>query len=124
LRFEPPVGSLSRTVTKDTVLGDKQLKAGDVVLLHFFAANRDDTMFANPDVLDLSREKNPHLSFGLGNHRCVGSNLARMQIEIGVAELLSQVENIRLVDGIVLERETGTGSGWTSLPVTFQRRAK
>jgi cytochrome P450 len=124
LRFEPPVGSLSRTVMKDTVLGDKQLKAGDVVLLHFFAANRDDTMFANPDVLDLSREKNPHLSFGLGNHRCVGSNLARMQIEIGVAELLSQVENIRLVDGIVLERETGTGSGWTSLPVTFLRRPK
>jgi cytochrome P450 len=122
LRFEPPVGSLSRTVMKDTVLGDKQLKAGDVVLLHFFAANRDESVFAHPDELDLTREKNPHLSFGLGNHRCIGSNLARMQIEIAVEELLSKVENVQVVEGTELVRETGTGSGWTSMPVTFRRR--
>lgn len=122
LRFEPPVGSLSRTVMKDTVLGGQELKAGDVVLLHFGAANRDESVFEAPDELRLDREKNPHLSFGLGYHRCIGSNLGRMQIEIGAAELLARVEDIRLVEGAVLEREAGTGSGWTSLPVTFRRR--
>ena len=122
LRFEPPVGSLSRTVMKDTVLGNQPLKADDVVLLHYSAANRDGAVFAEPDELRLDRGKNPHLAFGLGDHRCIGSNLARMQIEIGVAELLSRIENIKLAHGAVLEREAGTGSGWISLPVTFSPR--
>lgn len=122
LRFEPPVGSLSRTVMKDTVLGTQPLKADEVVLLHFAAANRDGAVFAEPDELRLDRGKNPHLAFGLGDHRCIGSNLGRMQIEIGVAELLARVEDIRLADGTVLEREAGTGSGWISLPVTFRPR--
>jgi cytochrome P450 len=122
LRFEPPVTSLSRTVMKDTVLGDQALKANDVVLLHFAAANRDRAVFAEPDELRLDRERNPHLSFGLGDHRCVGSNLGRLQIEIGTAEVLARIGNIKLVEGTVLEREAGTGSGWTSLPVTFRAR--
>jgi cytochrome P450 len=122
LRFEPPVSALSRTVMKDTVLGDQALKAGDVMLLHFAAANRDGSVFAEPDELRLDRGKNPHLSFGLGDHRCVGSNLGRMQIEIGTAELLARIQDIKLVEGTVLEREAGSGSGWTSLPVTFRAR--
>jgi cytochrome P450 len=122
LRFEAPVSSLSRTVMKDTVLGDQPLKAGDVVVLHFGSANRDESVFPHADVLDLNRENNPHLSFGLGDHRCIGSNLARMQIEVGIHELLSRVENVHLVEGTVLQRETGSGSGWLSLPVTFDRR--
>jgi cytochrome P450 len=124
LRFEAPVGSLSRTVTTDTVLGDKQLKAGDVVVLHFAAANRDESVFAHADTVDLGREKNPHLAFGLGDHRCIGSNLARMQIDIGMRELLSRIENIRLAPGTVLERESGSGLGWVALPVRFERRAR
>jgi cytochrome P450 len=116
------VTSLSRTVMKDAVLGDQALTAGDIVLLHFAAANRDGSVFAEPDTLRLDRGKNPHLSFGLGDHRCIGSNLGRLQIEIGVAELLARIENIKLAEGAVLEREAGTGSGWISLPVTFRRR--
>ena len=122
LRYEPPVGSLSRTVTKDATLADQPLHAGDVVLLHFAAANRDPEVFEDPDHLMIDREKNPHLSFGLGNHRCIGSNLARMQIEVGSSELLARIQDIKLVEGTVLERETGTGSGWTALPITFRRR--
>jgi len=122
LRFEPPVTSLSRTVMKDAVLAGQALKAGDIVLLHFAAANRDSSVFTEPDSLRLDRGKNPHLSFGLGDHRCVGSNLGRLQIETGVAELLARIEAIRLIDGTVVEREAGTGSGWISLPVSFRRR--
>lgn len=122
LRFEPPVSCLSRTVMKDAVLGDQALQAGEVVLLHFAAANRDGSVFAEPDQLSLDRAKNPHLSFGLGDHRCIGSNLGRLQIEIGVAELLARITDIRLAEGTVLEREAGSGSGWVSLPVTFRRR--
>jgi cytochrome P450 len=119
LRLEPPVTSLSRTVMNDTILGKQQLRAEDVVLLHYSAANRDGSVFAEPDELHLDREKNPHLSFGLGNHRCIGSNLARLQIEIGVKELLARIKNVKLAEGAALEREAGTGSGWISLPVTF-----
>lgn len=123
LRFEPPVGSLSRTVTQDATLAGQSLQAGDVVLLHFASANRDPETFDDPDRLILDRQRNPHLSFGLGDHRCIGSNLARMQIEISSAELLARIEDIRLAEGTVLERETGTGAGWTALPVTFRRRS-
>jgi len=79
-------------------------------------------VFPAADELRLDRQKNPHLSFGLGDHRCIGSNLARLQIEIGTAELLARIQDIKLVEGAVLERETGTGAGWTSLPVTFRGR--
>jgi cytochrome P450 len=123
LRYEPPVGSLSRTVMQDTTLGGQELHKGDTVLLHFAGANRDGTVFPHPDELDLERERNPHFSFGLGNHRCIGSNLARMQIDIGARELLSKVEDLRLAPGTEMERETGTGSGWNALPVTFKRRS-
>lgn len=122
LRFEPPVGCLSRTVTRDATLAGQHLEAGDVVLLHFAAANRDPEVFDDPDHLILDRQKNPHLSFGLGDHRCIGSNLARMQIEVSSVELLARIEDIRLAEGTVLERETGIGAGLTSLPVTFRRR--
>jgi cytochrome P450 len=122
LRFEPPVSSLSRTVIRDAVLGNQALKAGDTVLLHFAAANRDGSVFAEADTLRLDRGKNPHLSFGLGDHRCIGSNLGRLQIEIGVAELLARIENIKLAEGTALAREAGTGYGWISLPVTFRGR--
>jgi cytochrome P450 len=120
LRFEPPVGCLSRTVTQDATLAGQALRAGDVVLLHFAAANRDPEVFDDPDHLILDRQNNPHLSFGLGDHRCIGSNLARMQIEIGANELLARIQGIRLAEGTELERETGSGSGWTALPVTFR----
>jgi cytochrome P450 len=120
LRFEPPVGCLSRTVTQDATLAGQALRAGDVVLLHFAAANRDPEVFDDPDHLILDRQNNPHLSFGLGDHRCIGSNLARMQIEIGANELLARIQDIRLAEGTALERETGSGSGWTALPVTFR----
>jgi cytochrome P450 len=123
LRFEPPVGSLSRTVMRDATLAGQPLRAGDVVLLHFASANRDPETFDDPDRLILDRLRNPHLSFGLGDHRCIGSNLARMQVEISSAELLARIEDIRLAEGTVLVRETGTGSGWTALPVTFRRRS-
>ena len=107
----------------DATLAGQSLQAGDVVLLHFASANRDPETFDDPDRLILDRQRNPHLSFGLGDHRCIGSNLARMQIEISSAELLARIEDIRLAEGTVLVRETGTGAGWTALPVTFRRRS-
>ncbi len=122
LRYESPVGNLSRSVMKDTVLAGQELKAGDTVVVHFAAANRDDTAFSTPDELDFERDRNPHLAFGLGAHRCIGSNMARLQVAIGVEELLKRITNVRLVTGVVLEREAGSGLSWTSLPITFDRR--
>jgi len=75
------------------------LRAGEYVLLHFGSANRDETQFANAGQLDLDRSENRHIAFGIGIHRCIGSNLARLTISVAFEELLRRVRNIRSASG-------------------------
>jgi cytochrome P450 len=103
LRLDPPVINLSRTCVRDTVLGQVQIRAGDWLLLSFAGANRDPAQFEDAGTLDLARRANRHLTFGVGTHRCVGSNLARVTLCIGVEHLLHQVSRLRLPDGFVPE---------------------
>ena len=98
LRFDSVVTALGRQVTGDTELGGTQLHAGDWVLAHYYSANHDSTRFDGPDQLDFDRDSNPHLAFGVGVHRCLGSNLARLQIRVAFDELLSRVENLRAAE--------------------------
>ena len=98
LRFDSVVTALARRVTRDTELGGTQLHAGDWVLAHYYSANHDSARFDGPDQLDFTRDSNPHVAFGVGVHRCLGSNLARLQIRVAFDELLSRVENLRADD--------------------------
>jgi cytochrome P450 family 142 subfamily A polypeptide 1 len=94
LRLVSPVRSFSRTCTSDTVLGNKQLRAGDVVLLVYPSANRDAAEFVDPDRFDIDR--NPqHLAFGVGNHFCLGASLARMELHVAFSHLLRRVPDMR-----------------------------
>jgi cytochrome P450 len=95
LRYESAICP-ARYVTEDTVVGDVQLKAGDRVLIPFAAANRDPEKFEDPDHVDLTREPNPHLAFGAGNHRCVGSHLARLELRIAFEEIHRRMPDYRL----------------------------
>jgi cytochrome P450 len=79
LRAFSPV-TMAREVVKDTEIGGCPIKAGNMVLLSFPAANRDPAMFPDADKVIIDRKENRHSAFGLGIHRCVGSNLTRSSI--------------------------------------------
>ncbi len=95
LRFYAPV-TMARIVAQDVELGGQQMKANDWVLLPFPAANRDPEAFDDADQFVVDRAKNRHSAFGLGIHRCIGSNLARMELRIAVEEWLARVPDFEL----------------------------
>lgn len=103
LRLTSPVRSFSRTVEVDTVLGGKQMRAGDIVLLCYPSANRDAIEFKDPEAFDIDR--NPqHLAFGIGSHFCLGASLARMELKVAFTELLRRLPDMRYAeDGPHLE---------------------
>jgi cytochrome P450 len=91
LRLEPPVHGLIRRVTGDTLLAGKQIPAGSILWLMLAAANRDPAKFEKPDDFVLGRSGPRHLSFGSGIHYCIGSHLGRLEAEVMVELLLSDV---------------------------------
>ncbi len=97
LRLEAPVAGLPRVVTKDTVLGGYELKAGSAIMLRYAAANRDERHFACPNDLDVERQNSgSQLAFGSGHHHCVGAPLARQELNLGFPALLERMKNFRL----------------------------
>ena len=89
LRYCNPLHYFRRTATADTELGGKRIRAGDKVALVYTSANRDETVFADPQVFDIRRTPNPHVSFGIGTHFCLGAHLARLEARVFVEELLA-----------------------------------
>ncbi len=81
LRFNPAVTSFRRQVMRDTELRGVQLKEGDKLALWYPSVNRDEEVFDDPHRFDIKRDPNPHLSFGVGEHFCLGANLARMELQ-------------------------------------------
>lgn len=124
LRLDPPFVSVARTVMRDTELGGYPVRAGEKVLIHWASANWDDAEFPNADVFDLDRERNRHLTFGVGPHRCAGSNLARMNLRIALEELLARLDDIRLADGADVQYHAGLTRSPLSLPITFTPGAR
>ncbi|WCN79584.1 cytochrome P450 [Micromonospora sp. LH3U1] len=98
LRYVPlGVGSsFARYAKEDVEVGGVLVRAGEPVLGSLSSANRDGTVFADPDRLDLEREQNPHLGFGHGVHHCVGAQLARMELQVAVATLVTRLPGLRL----------------------------
>lgn len=121
IRYEAPVQALARTVAKETELGGQRMRPGEKVWVVWASANRDPRRFAHPDELDFDREANPHVAFGVGIHRCLGSNLARAMVKAAVTEVLERLPNYRVVDGYVPKRypDSSVVYGLTTLPVTF-----
>jgi len=98
LRLVSPVHSFGRTATRDTELRCKPIKQGDTVLMIYNSANRDADEFENPDSLDIDR--NPHhVAFGIGNHFCMGANLARMELRVALREVLRRLPDMEYSDG-------------------------
>jgi cytochrome P450 len=95
LRAYAPV-TMAREVIKDTTINGCPFKSGEMVLLSFPAANRDPAVFPDADRVLLDRTENRHAAFGLGIHRCIGSNLARMEIKVALQEWLARIPEFSL----------------------------
>ena len=95
LRYASPIYHFRRTARRDAVLGGKNIKAGDKVVVWFGSGNRDSTMFDDPYKFDVTRNPNEHMTFGRGGpHMCLGNSLARIEIQIMFEDLLSRPYNI------------------------------
>jgi len=97
LRFSPPVVAFRRTALVDSEIRGSQIRKGDKVVLSYPSANRDEEVFADPDRFDIRRSPNHHLSFGIGEHFCLGANFARMQLRCILRELLTRLPDIHVV---------------------------
>jgi cytochrome P450 len=97
LRVYAPV-FIGRIATHDTEVGGCPVAEGDWVMLGFPSANRDPEAFDRPDEVLIDRERNRHAAFGLGVHRCLGSNLARLEMNIALEMWLERYPEFELVD--------------------------
>lgn len=118
IRMEPPFSGFTRIVTRDTVVDGVLLKAGSRVFLYYASANRDERKWIDPERFDITRNVVDHLGFGFGIHRCLGANLARLEISALLRALLPKVsvfeigDRKRVINSII--------SGWSSLQVSVQ----
>jgi cytochrome P450 len=97
LRFTSPVPcGAPRTAVEDVEIAGTRIPKGSQVLGMLISANRDETVFTNPDVLDISRKHNRHLAFAAGPHYCLGHQLARLEGRIALTELLGRFENLEI----------------------------
>jgi cytochrome P450 len=99
VRWASPVLHMRRTATRDGVrLGDQEFAEGDKVVLWYRSANQDEKYFADPTAFDITREPNPHVSFGSpGPHHCLGANLARLELSVAFRTLFELLPDIRAV---------------------------
>lgn len=96
MRFDTPLQLFRRWVLEDMEYGGYHFKQGDELGLMFGAANRDPARFANANQLDVTREDNPHITFGGGVHFCMGAPLARLELQIAYRALLTRLPKLRL----------------------------
>jgi cytochrome P450 len=122
IRWQTPLAYMRRTANNDCVIGDKNIKAGDQLLMWYVSGNRDESVFERGEDLIIDRENaRNHLSFGFGIHRCMGNRLAEMQLRVLWEEILERFEKIEVV-GEVERTFSSFVKGYTSLPVRVTRK--
>ena len=120
LRYYTPAPGDGRTFSEDCEIVGTRFKEGERLWLSWAMSNRDPSVFPNPHEIDLAREGNRHHSFGLGIHRCIGSNVARMVFKRMVTHVLDRMPDYRCVRGAAVHYETiGVINGMRHLPATF-----
>lgn len=122
LRYASSTPYNRRTATEDHELGGQQIAAGDKVVVWWASADRDESVFPDPDRFDPRRSPNPHLAFGRGSHFCLGAPLARMEIRLVLETLLDEVASIEVV-GPVEHARSNKHSGVRHLPVRLTPRS-
>lgn len=119
LRYWPPSRSTFRRVKTETQLHGKTIKAGEFIQLFLCSANRDATIFPNPDQFDIHRSPNRHMAFGHGIHFCIGAPLARLEGAIALRTLLKKFSSIQFTEALFEPLEGQLIQGVKHLPLTF-----
>ena len=120
LRWENPLHYFRRTATTDTELGGVEITAGDKVAMYYTSANRDEDVFDDPQRFDIHRRPNPHLSFGIGEHFCLGVHLARLEGRVFFEELLTTYSSIELI-GEPVRTRSNLNNALKQLPIRLGR---
>ena len=120
LRHFTPAQGGGRTITQDCEVAGFEFAEGDRMFLSYAMCNHDPASFPNPDEIELDRFPNPHAAFGLGVHRCIGSNLARLDFKYMLREALRRMPDYRIDHAGTEQYESiGTINGFKHLPATF-----
>ncbi len=123
LRFAPPVLHFRRTALEDTEIRGQRIRKGDKVYLSYPSVNRDEEVFGPTSMrFDITREKNDHLAFGIGEHFCLGANLARMQLACILREVATRMPDLQLVGRPAFQRSSLI-AGIKRMPVRFTPEA-
>jgi cytochrome P450 len=122
LRWTSPVIQFTRTAAKDVELHDKLIREGEDLALYYPSANRDEEVFEAPNRFDITRHPNPHLAFGIGEHVCLGANLARLELKAVFQEFLARVDDAELTGPVERLRSVFVG-GIKHVPVRLKLRS-
>jgi hypothetical protein len=120
LRYEATSQWDFRIALEDLVVGDQAVRAGELVNFVLAAANRDPAQFPDPDRLDVGRTPNRHVTFGIGAHFCLGSQLARLELQIGLGTLVARLDGLETLDAAPDWKPNVRMRGLRSLPVRFR----
>ncbi len=120
LRWVTPIKNMARTATRDVELHGETVRKGQKLLLLYPSANRDETVFEDPESFDIARTPNDHVAFGFGSHFCLGNRLARMELQVMFSQLLDRLPDLALADPAEPpKRPANFVSGYETMPVTF-----
>jgi cholest-4-en-3-one 26-monooxygenase len=121
LRWITPVPGFMRNAKQDIELRGQKINQGQYVYLLYFAANRDEECWTNPDTFDITRPPEPAvLSFGFGQHACIGAAVARLEARVFLEEMLARFSGVSLA-GEAKRVGSPLQHGWHELPVAFER---
>jgi cytochrome P450 family 142 subfamily A polypeptide 1 len=120
LRWVSPIKNMARQMTKDVEFHGVTMCKGDKLLLLYPSANRDETVFKDPEKFDITRTPNDHMAFGFGSHFCLGNRLARMELMVMFECLLDRLPDLALSQSTEPpKRAANFVSGYESMPVVF-----
>jgi cytochrome P450 len=120
LRWVSPIYYMRRTATRRSEIRGQTIEAGDAVVMYYASANRDEDVFAEPDRLDIRRQPNPHLAFGVGRHSCLGSALARLEARVFLQTFFETFSRIELA-GDPVRLPSNVTNSWDHIPVRLSR---
>ncbi len=121
VRWATPIIHFARTATEDCELRGKRIAAGDALAVFYPSANRDEEIFDDPFEFRIDRQPNRHLGFGIGEHFCLGSHLARMEMLVAYKHLLPRIEEVELA-GPIERLASSLVGGVKHLPMRYKLR--
>jgi cytochrome P450 len=119
VRWTSPVNYMKRVVAEDLEFHDQKLRKGDNLVMFYASANRDESVFEDPFAFRVDRHPNPHLGFGIGEHFCLGSHLARESQRAMLRELVGRIDALELA-GEPEQIQSSFVVGLKKLPIRYR----